>query len=943
MPRQYVALDLETTGLDPQRDVIIEVGAVRFGDDGPMKRFSSFVNPGGRPIPAKIQHLTGISPEDLANAPQPWDVMRKLADFVGNDVVVGHSIGFDTAFLSRYRLLQRNRAIDTFELSTILLPHMARHSLQHLVGELDLASNSAHRALDDAEAAMRLFQALREAALGLPIELLERVVSLGRRSNWAQASFFEDVLKEQLRSPVRNSIAQQLAAKGGLGAGPLLAGVEPARRGPAAEPQRPPTPLDVQELVATLEPGGRVAKAMGAYERRPQQLEMLAAICQALNEGRHLVVEAATGVGKSLAYLLPALVFAHTNHDRVVISTHTINLQEQLYTKDIPQLARALGTEPSVALLKGRNNYLCPARLHALEGRPSLYPEQALALAKILVWTPSTATGDRAELFLNTPSERGVWQQVCADPNWCDGDNCRYRQQGRCYFHRARQAAQLAEVVIVNHSLLTMDACMESGSLPEYEHLIVDEAHHFPDACTNALKLELTFFQFNDILDSLLSGEQGSESGALSAVLRALRRIKARAARALQDCERLSDALASLRSHLSAASASLDVCAERLLGSSGRTYVQQHRLTARERASAEWTGLVEAWAAAKNSASTVLRQLDEVKRQLVTLRLDEDLMEAIQAMGAGSRELQELVDGFEQVIAAPTEGHVYWLSARETGGPVTLNRAPISVAESLQDRLFSEKRTVVLTSATLTTAGTFDYYLQQVGLDSVRTLTIGSPFDYRGSALVCIARDVPEPRNPGHQKAVEDAILHLARAIGGRLMALFTSYSQLKATTRSLSHLLEQENILLYSQSEGGGRNQLLEGFKSAERAVLLGTRSFWEGVDVPGDALQCLVMAKLPFMVPDDPIVAARSEQYSDSFSQYLLPEAILTFRQGFGRLIRTQADRGAFVILDSRIRTKTYGNSFLRSLPDCTFFEGTMASIPEKVVLWLNRTQPG
>lgn len=939
MPRQYVALDLETTGLDPQRDAIIEVGAVRFGDGGPVRRFSSLVNP-GRSLPAKIQHLTGIAPDDLAAAPPVWEVMRQLADFVGNDAVIGHSIGFDASFLSRYNILQRNRIIDTFELSTILLPHMARHSLQHLVGELDLASHSAHRALDDAEAAMRLFQALREAALSLPIALLEQVVSLGRRSNWQQADFFEDILREQLRRPVRTSIAQQLAGKGGIGPGALLLGAEAPQRHPQIEPRRPPEPLDTRELAAALEPGGRVAAAMSAYEHRPQQVEMLRAVCQAFNDGRHLAIEAATGVGKSLAYLLPAMVFARTNRDRVLISTHTINLQEQLYTKDIPQLARALGIEPRVALLKGRNNYLCPARLQSLVDRQSLLAEQALALAKILVWIPNTATGDRAELFLNTASERGVWQQVCSDLAWCNGETCRYRQQGRCFFQQARQTAQQAEVVIVNHSLLAMDACLEAGSLPEYDHLIVDEAHHFQAACTNALRLELTFSQFHDVLGDVLSEERGNDSGALAVIRHALQRMRQRAGRALEDCDRLSEALEALTSHIDAAASSLELCAERLLGSTGRSYTQQRRITARERATAEWSRLVECWTAAAKAASVVAGLLEEIRRQAVGLGLEEDLAEPLQVAAANARQLRELVATFGEVIATPAEAYVYWLSARDVGEAVALNRAPISVAESLGELLFSQKRTVVLTSATLTTAGSFDYFLQQVGLDSARTVTVGSPFDFRSSTLVCIARDVPEPRHPGHQKAIEEAILRLARATGGRLMALFTSYSQLKQTTRSLSRPLEEENILLYSQSEGGSRNQLLEGFKSADRAVLLGTRSFWEGVDVPGDALQCLVMAKLPFMVPDDPIVAARSEQYADPFNQYLLPEAILTFRQGFGRLIRTQTDRGAFVVLDSRVRTKAYGGSFLRSLPDCTFIEGTMDSIPEKVVLWLSRS---
>ncbi len=936
MPREYVAVDLETTGLDPQYDSIIEVGAVRFSEHGRGRTFTSLVNP-ARSVPAKVQHLTGISSDDLLGAPSAPEVMRRLADFVGRDPIVGHNIGFDIAFLARFGILQRNRRLDTFELSTILLPHMARHSLQHLVGELDLSSESAHRALDDAEASMRLFQALREAAMALPVTLLDQIVALGRKSAWEQAAFFEDVLREQNHRPASNSIAQQLAAKGKLRSSGLLAEA-PAAGSALGEPARPPIPLDTESLTAEMEPGGRVAAAMSAYEHREQQVAMLREVCEAFNDGEHLLVEAATGVGKSLAYLLPSLVWAHSNSDRVVVSTHTINLQEQLFSKDIPQLAQALGYRPSVAILKGRNNYLCPARLRALTNRASLSPEQALALAKVLIWAPSTATGDRSELFLNTAPERAVWSQIASDTAWCNGEACRFRQRGGCHYLRARQLAQQSEVVIVNHSLLTIDVCQGAESLPEFEHLVVDEAHHFQSACTNALRLDLTVAQITEIIRTLVAPDRTGDGGAVGRVRAALGRSKQGSSEGVQACTRLAEALGALEPELDAVTSHLDHCAAAFLGASASSFVQQRRITEQERTTAEWLGLAQAWKQAAETAGRAARLLEEVRKNAVVLANDEKLAESVQAVGAGGMVLRELAGGFSQAILEPAPGQVYWLSSRENSQEVGIHCAPISVAESLEENLFAAKRAVIMTSATLTTAGSFEYLQEQLGLVSARTVSVGSPFDFRRAALVCVARDVPEPRQPGHQRTVEEYVLRLARATGGRLMALFTSYSQLRQTTRALASALEDEGILLYSQSEGGSRNQLLEGFKSSDRAVLLGTRSFWEGVDVPGDALQCLVMAKLPFMVPDDPIVAARGEQYADSFGQYLLPEAILTFRQGFGRLIRTQSDHGAFVILDSRVRTKAYGTHFLQSLPDCTFLDGTIDSIPEKVVMWLN-----
>ena len=647
--------------------------------------------------------------------------------------------------------------------------------------------------------------------------------------------------------------------------------------------------LDTNGLASDLEPKGRVAAAMSAYEHRTEQVAMLRAVCDAFNDGHHLLVEAATGVGKSLAYLLPAIVWAHANQERVLISTHTINLQEQLFSKDIPQLAQAMGSKPSVAILKGRNNYLCQSRLRGLTSRLSLSPEQALALAKILVWAPSTATGDKSELFLNTAPERNVWHQVASDVAWCNGEACRFRQTGSCFYQAARTAGQQAEVVIVNHSLLTIDVCQDAGSLPQYDHLIVDEAHHFQGACTNALRLDLTFSQIDDILKGLSAGERSADGGAVAQLGRALGKQKRKNPEASETLKRLTEALGALAARVGVSAGALDRCAAALFADSSGQYVQQKRITEQERGSAEWHEMAETWKAAAETCGRSVRLLDELRKQFSSIGGDE-LSESAQEVAAASATLKELVAGFNEAVLAPAPGQVYWISSRDNSEAVSLHRAPISVADSLSEKLFDAKRTVVLTSATLTTNGSFSYLKNQLGLDSVRTETVGSPFDYRSAALVCLARDVPEPRQPGHQKTVEEYILRLARATGGRLMALFTSYSQLRQTTRSLSLPLEDEGILLYSQAEGGSRNQLLEGFKSSERAVLLGTRSFWEGVDVPGDALQVLVMAKLPFMVPDDPMVAARGEQYLDSFGEYLLPEAVLTFRQGFGRLIRTQ-----------------------------------------------------
>ena len=944
MPRSYVALDIETTGLDANRDAIIEIAAIRFSDAGSLGHFSSLVNP-ERAVPAKIVHLTGIDPRQLVRAPLAHEATRRLAKFVGGDVVVGHSIGFDAAFLSHYDVLTGNRLIDTFELSTILLPHMARHSLQHLVEQLQIGSDSSHRALADAEASMRLFLSLQEVARSLAPPVLEQIVSLGRRSGWQQAAFFEDMLREQLQRPLGTSIGQQLFAKGLLDQrGPLAAAARRPEAVPDIEPRRPPSLLDPDAIRGGLEPGGQLASAMPGYELRQEQLAMLEAVTRAINLGKHLAVEAGTGVGKSLAYLLPALQFAALNDERFVISTHTINLQEQLFSKDIPQVAQALNLPVRLALLKGRSNYLCLARLHAVSNRERMSPEQALALAKIVSWLPGTATGDRTELFLNTPAERHLWGQVCSDQAWCGGERCPQRWRGNCFFQQARATASKAHVVVVNHALLTTDAIMDSRVLPEYEHLIVDEAHQLESACTRTLHLELTVAGLRELTRDIVTFESGTIGGPLAQIQSLSRKPKAPAGLSTQVAALVED-MGSVQPLLDNLASALDACAGGLLPSRGseRSGYEQRRITDRERTQAEWRNLTEAWKPGSRLLRRAVGTVAEVSRILAPGGEDDPLAEPTQALAAAGRDLEEQIDAMDEVIASPSPENVYWLATQDQAGTPVLNRVPLSVAETLGQTLFGKKRCVILTSATLATDESFDYFAEQVGLEGHEALRVGSPFDYRRSTLVCVATDVPEPRHPGHQRAVEQAIFDLARATGGRLMALFTSTSQLRATSRALARPLEQEGILVYSQTDGSSRNQLLQGFRSAERAVLLGTRSFWEGVDVPGDALSCLVMVKLPFMVPDDPLVAARGERFRDSFNEYLLPEAILTFRQGFGRLIRSKSDRGVFVLLDSRVRSKAYGAHFIKALPDCTFVSDPASGLPERARAWLDAGQAG
>ncbi|MCJ7618649.1 MAG: DNA polymerase III subunit epsilon, partial [Anaerolineae bacterium] len=450
MTRTYVSLDLETTGLDPDQDSIIEVGAVKFRDDKVLEAWSTLVRP-ERPIPYRITRLTGIRQEEADEAPSVSGVVGRLSKFIGEYPLVGHTIGFDLEFLRRRGLLLPNQPVDTFELAGILVPHASRYSLSRLAEELRISSQGAHRALEDAETTRKLFLALMERAERLDVDTIEEINRLAKRSDWPLRQLFLDLARQKARHAFTGSIREQLAAKGALGdqaSGPIFT---PSQEKAVLESSLEPQTLDIASLTVMFEEGGLIAQQFTGYEYRPQQVEMLQRVSEAFNEAQHLLVEAGTGTGKSLAYLLPAACYAATNGCHVVISTNTINLQDQLFLKDIPDLQRILPLEIQVALLKGRGNYLCLRRLTGLRRKPDLTVDEIRVLAKILVWLPGTTTGDRAELNV-MGDENLIWARLSAEDESCNPELCSHI--GSCFFYRARRQAEGAHLIVVNHSLL---------------------------------------------------------------------------------------------------------------------------------------------------------------------------------------------------------------------------------------------------------------------------------------------------------------------------------------------------------------------------------------------------------------------------------------------------------------------------------------------------------
>jgi DNA polymerase-3 subunit epsilon/ATP-dependent DNA helicase DinG len=935
MSQTYVVLDLETTGLDPDRDAIIEIGAVKFRDEETLDTFSTFVSP-GRSIPFSITELTGICDEDVASAPTLHSVLPHLSRFVGEHPIVGHSIQFDMAFVHRHSLLLGNELLDTFELATVLITGAERYSLGSLAHLLEIKLEKAHRALDDAEATHHLFRTLLHRAASLPPRVLKEIVGHSERAGWSAATFFRDALREAAKHPPERRAKLTATPRGGL-----LGTVQGAHK--PLQPKAERTPLNIDQLAALLEEGGAFAAHFPSHEHRPQQVTMLRSVARALDEGRHVLIEAPTGVGKSLAYLIPAIHWAEQSGARIVVSTNTINLQEQLHQKDLPDLAHILPFKFNVTVLKGRSHYLCPARLQALRHRGAKSPDEARLLAKTLVWQLETTDGDGDDLFMPSPTERAMWRQLSADHEGCDPERCHRFHQSTCYFYNARQAAESAHLIIVNHALLLADIAVQNRALPEYKHLIVDEAHHLEAATTDGLSFDTDRIQIRRLLSEMGKvGQAGRVTGLLAEMLGRCRKANL-PGEVMEQVElfvgKVGMAADRAARHLDAFFERLDeFVAEHAEGRRSQ-YAFRLRLTSGLRVQPAWEMVEITWDDANVPLKAAVDGLERLAGSLEDLEeFDIYDAEGLQAQILGiARRLREIAGQVSQMITQPSPSRIYWLEVSPNSSSLRLHAAPLHIGPLVEEHLFHKKESVILTSATLRTSGSFDFLRERLHAWDADELAVGSPYDYKRSTLVYLIDDIPEPGQRGYQQAVEQGMAALFRATEGRALALFTSYNQLRSTLQAIRAPLAQSGITVQAQGEGISRAQLLESFRTGERRVLLGTRSFWEGVDVPGDPLSCLAIAKLPFSVPSNPVFAARAETFDEPFFEYAVPETILRFLQGFGRLIRTRTDRGIVAIFDKRLLTKSYGPLFIESLPEPTIRQGPVTSLPKAAAEWL------
>jgi ATP-dependent DNA helicase DinG len=926
-----VVLDIETTGLDTKKDAIIEIGAIRFNGKRIEDEWSMLINP-GRKIPPFITQLTGITDHMVLEAPPIQKVVPELRQFVGDFPILGHNVSFDLSFLRNYGLFRTNETLDTYEIASILIPSAGRYNLGALGQLLSIPLSASHRALDDARVTLAVYRSLYEMGLELPLQLLAEIVRLGEGIDWLGYPAFYDMLRSRSKETISGRQVRQGYS------GPLFDGYN-SRDYQALSPNQQQIPLDPDEVASALEIGGIFSHHFPNYEYRPQQIEMLRSVTRALSENRHLLVEAGTGTGKSMAYLLPASLWALKNGHRVVISTNTINLQDQLINKDIPDLCAAMGINLSAAVMKGRSNYLCPRRLENMRRRGPDNADEMRILCKVLVWLQATFSGDRNEINLNGPIERDVWMRISAEDEGCTTENC-IRRGGICPFYRARQAALAAHILVVNHALLLADVATGNRVLPEYNYVIIDEAHHLEEATTNALSFRIT----HSMIDRIIRELGGPTAGAMGKILSLLEGNLPPSDNAILNryIQQITDLAFQFQSTSQEFFRSIDqFLLEQREGGEIGMYAHQERILPATRTQPAWADVEAVWEECETSLGPMIDLLVKLIQAMGDIKesLPEEDDDVVTNLSSLYRRLYDMQTNLDGMVFTPRTDAIYWFEISPVGKQMSLNAAPLHIGPLMQKYLWNDKSSVILTSATLTAAGEFDYLKGRLNANEAYELAVGSPFDYESSVLLYIANDIPEPSDrSGHQRAIEQGILKLCIATGGRALVLFTSYDQLKRTSRSVGPFLSRNGIRVYEQGEGASANTLLESFRTDDHAVLFGTRAFWEGVDVPGEALSVLIIVKLPFDVPSDPIVAARAETFDDPFSEYSLPEAILRFRQGFGRLIRTQSDRGVVAIFDRRIMSKRYGRMFTDSLPVCTTRIGPSNELPQLAVKWLN-----
>ncbi|MBZ0304542.1 MAG: hypothetical protein K8I82_00610, partial [Anaerolineae bacterium] len=829
-------------------------------------------------------------------------------NFIGTRPVVAHNISFDLGMLKKHQVAQSNLAIDTYDLATILLPTSPRYNLNTLVETFHLQLDNAHRALDDAVAGWQVYRQLWQRILELPMTLLQEIVDNTEGLFWPVGAVFKDALV--LRTE-----------RGETSTAQMVFDFQPDDHiWTPLTPKETPTPLDTTQITALL---GADSPFTG-FQPREGQGQMATVICEALNAGEHRVIEAPIGTGHVLAYLLPAAKWALENNERVVIATHR---QNGFLHRELTLLNETLGWNVAAATIKDRSEYLNPRKLAALRRYHASTVDELRMLAKVLIWLWQGGSGEKSQLNLRGTDERSAWLRMSEYDSWNE-------PEPGSPFYKAQARAQAAHLLLVPHDLLLS---RQANVIPDYRYIIMDNAHHLEDGLTYGMREVVDKY---GLLDSLAS--MGDiKKGLLKNILKDIDTLPEKAYQKMETYLRI----------MATAGGEMESLVNKFFNKvvhvavkddDGGVFNRQVRVVDGMRKADLWNEVRATWHELGAYIQTLSDSLDKIVnglRQLYDRYGDEiqhfaDLVESIQA---ASTKLKISHLFLERFVNAPQKNTVYWISHEPTRSQVEICTAPLHLGGLMQKNMWEAKKCAVLISPTLRSIQTFDFIHDRLNTGSIKNVVIPPRFHYKDNTLVYLPTDIPEPnQRQQYRDMIERTLIELATVTEGRMLCLFTSFQQLRETAQNIAPRLALGNIAVYDEASSVNRETMLDNFKTAEKAVLMGTFSSWEGTD---EDIQVIVMIRLPFSPPNDPVFAARSETYGDnSFRGYMIPDAVLEFRQGFDQFTRRDNEKRLLVILDKRMTSKPYGQHFIDSLPEVKVQRGGIAQLPKQAKDWLN-----
>jgi len=952
---KFAVLDFETTGMSEIHHEIIQAGLVVTDETGAVcSSFASLVRP-HQPIPEEISRLTGITDEDVREAPELDEVMARMVPLLQDAILVAHNAEFDLRFLQA--ALDRSGylpftgfTIDTVSLIRLTFPTLASYQLSELAKAFGIRHDRPHQADSDAQATAELFRLGIEKLKRLPLLTLQRISDLLKPDSGGLGWLIAQILREREIAPEPEdpnlNYYRQLA---------LRAGEWTEAQPPDENEREEACRLLAGTSFEAFAEGVRQAlkEAVPQYEDREGQAQMFSEVLEAFERDQHLLIEAGTGTGKTLGYLIPSLYYGLKESKKIVVSTHTIQLQEQLRQRDLPLLERVLPVPFRAAVLKGRANYLCLRKLENRITAPefALTEEEAVTRGALVVWLTETQRGEGEELNLSRAKEE--WDAVASDAVTCLNRLCPWFH--RCFYHRARHEAGKADLIITNHALVFTDMQAEHRLLPGYDRLIVDEAHHLEEVAIHHLGRKTGYHALAVPLQRLW---KDAKSGLLPALAAAL------AAEGTERAGAWAEALESLAPRLFSIREAWDRWTDSLYGLLAVAAASDEAGNLMLRLKPE--NLPPGWETIRVDAENAIQLLSDFLRPMEKLlaeireECDDYALQGLLTDVSGSlKDMANVRADLAAFIALDDPNYVYWAEAHTQyrGRSVWMYAAPADVSDLLREDLFDRKSSVIMTSATLTVDKSFRYIIDQLGLEPferegrLRTVMLPSPFKYQEQALVLIPRDFPGIRgkdgDPSFLRALTDSLRDVALSVGGRMLVLFTSHRMLKSVYKPLKEALRPARIEVLGQGiDSLSRSRLTRRFREQPSSVLLGTSSFWEGVDLPGDALTCLAIVRLPFQPPNHPVLEAKSERLEtenkNPFMTLSLPQAVIRFKQGFGRLIRTATDRGLVILYDTRVIDTRYGKYFLHSLPDPRLERLPSSGVAARAREWLGKAKP-